>query len=958
MGNIANVRLTVPKTIPTAITRQKLVNDVLDSEKMLVYIHAGAGYGKTTLLSQIAGLCNNPVWFSLNHENEIATFITSFSNAIIRVFPNFGFIVSEYLCFEGKEHFITILANAFLDSLEKLTTDLTIILDDLHTIENPQIKAFMICIMKYPPNNYRLCLSSREAPWPELVSLQLKGHLLELTQNDLKFTKDEATQYLGFEAEHIYAITEGWPLAIGSFRVLRESNVTLTDIPASGSNALHTYLLHECISNLPTEIVNFLFATACFEELDPTMLNTVLDIKNAGLILENLASRNIFTVKTNNGLYRYHVLFHEYLLGSTVTSQNILLLNKASAYYFEQNDYSRAANYAILSKNQELLQKIILASYREYLKSGRFSELREWFQALDPTLETNRECLVAKGALLSSIGHFSAAKQCLDTVIPQLSRENTDLYIEARLHKARVLRNFVSFEASNQLLDEILAEINSLDEALYSVAIEKIYNLCWNSQIKEAYALTTELIEKYARIGNLRIRAWFERYLTAIHFFAGRMKDTVYYYQKSLELPKEERQYLEMHSIAIYAAKAYQMIGERDKAVDLITVELQRLRGTGRYEELWAAYLMAAEIHFQNTLIDRFNGESPSFEKVVKYFTLADEFAPLYRTTKYQMLWSKLLHLVNGLCFSSNPDPAIITEIFANFDLAVAFLKTMVLGRMFTYYSINNDLPNMVKYARLAIEVGERAGMMVVPVTAYGILAFDAILQQDYPHATSLTRHFLELCSQYGVYDFFRVRERYGIILQFALDNYIELDFTRQMLQFGGYTGKKVYIETLGGFSVFSYQDREKPLKMRSKKERELLAFLLDAGSKGTTKEQIYNAIWSESASDNVRKLIGVNLAHLKKDLAKLGVSNLISYNNNHYHIRRDEIASDIKLFETAIKAFELHPNTETAQKIIALYKGEYLSAFEAFWAIPKRIKCQKAYDQALRFFNEESQNT
>jgi LuxR family maltose regulon positive regulatory protein len=951
MGNVANGRLTAPKTASRTIVRRKLVDEVLDSQQMLVYIQAGAGYGKTTLLSQIAASYKNAVWFSLDHEDEIFTFINSFSEAISRTFPSFSFTASEYLPLEGQEHFITTLANAFLNSLEKLTKDFIIILDDLHTITSAPIRNLIICVMKYLPQNIRLCLSSREAPWPELISLRLKDCLFELTQNELKFTQDEADQYLGFDDERIYSVTEGWPLAISSFRMLWESGVSLADIPVSGHEALHVYLLNECLSNLPKEIINFLNTTANFEELDANMLNSVLGVKNARPILENLASRNIFTIKTSAGLYRYHALFREYLLKNTIPSQKIRLQSQASSYYFNQQDYSRAARYAVLAKDQSLLRKIILASYRDYLKSGRFSELRGWFQALDRTgVKTDRELLVAQGAFLSSIGNFNAAKQCLDTVIPQLSRDNFDLYIEAMLHKARVLRNFVSFEASNQLLDKLLADIDSPGEALYLVAIEKIYNLCWNSQVQEAHAITTHLIEKYARAGNLRIRAWFERYLTAVHFFAGRMKDAVYYYEKSLELPEAERQYLDMHDIAVYAAKAYQMMGERDKAVALITAELQKLRSAGRYEEMWSAYLFAAEIHFQNTYIDRVNGASPSYEKVIKYFTLADEFAPLYRTTEFQMLWAKLHRLVNSLYFSSHNDPAVITEIFANFDQAGDYLKTIVLGRLFGYYASIDDLPAAVRYAQLSIDIGEKSGIMMIPTIAYGVLALAAISKQEDPQALSLTRRFLELCAQNGSYDFFRLKGRYGVILQFALEHDIEPDFARQMMRFADYRGKKIYIETLGGFTVFPYQDRQTPLKMRTKKERELLAFLLDADGPGATKEQIYNAIWAESASDDIKKLIGVNLAQLKNDLAGLGVTNPIINQAKHYHICKEEIASDLELFEAAVQALELQPSEAAAHQIIALYKGEYLAEFEAFWAIPKRIKYREAYEKALGY--------
>lgn len=161
---------------------------------------------------------------------------------------------------------------------------------------------------------------------------------------------------------------------------------------------------------------------------------------------------------------------------------------------------------------------------------------------------------------------------------------------------------------------------------------------------------------------------------------------------------------------------------------------------------------------------------------------------------------------------------------------------------------------------------------------------------------------------------------------------------------------KKVYIRTLGGFTVTPYKNRQEPSKMRTKKERELFAFLLDAGNDGVTKEQIYNAIWSESESEDVKKLNGVNLAQIKKDLAGLDVENPIISHERHYSICRDEIVLDIDLFEEAMENFRLQKNNESAQKLLSLYKGDYLSDFEALWAIAKRIKYREAYEQAVSY--------
>jgi len=950
MINVSSVRVTIPKTPAGEIFRQGLIDTVIGSPQKIAYIHGGAGYGKTTLLAQVAGAMENAVWLTIDGENDLFTFLYILGETIRRPFPHYDFTPSEYLPFEKNEKFITILANALISSIEKLTADLMIIMDDLHTTNDPRIKKLITIIIRYKPENIRLCFGSREAPWQDLIPIRIRGNILELTQKELAFTRDEASQILSYADDNIYRLTEGWPIAVGSFKVLLENGVSVVDIPTQGTEALYSYLFYECVSRLPSETVHLMRTASCFEELDTQMLDAVLDKKNTRLMLESLVSRNIFTIKIETGQYRYHSLFREFLLQDIQVTEKLSLQSKAIDYYFNNHQYAKAARYAMRSKNAAMLQQIILASYRDYIKSGNFSELRVWFKALEDTCTIlNREVLLAKGIFLSSIGNFSAAKACLDKVI--LSEADQELYIAAMVHKARVLRNSVSFEESNKLLDELLSGMDDLTpDNLYTIAIEKIYNLCWNSQIKEAYTTSYNMIETCARAGALKIKAWFERYLTAVHFFAGRMKDAVYCYEKSLALPEQERRYLDMHSVGMYAAKAYQMLGDQSKAVSIISTEIQKLRSAGRYEELWAAYLLAAEIHYHIADMDRRNGGSASYETSEKYFTLGIEYAPLYRTSKYQLEWARMQRLVYSLIFTSDSKAAIIDEILSNLENIDDYLKIMVLGRLYGYFLSVADFPNAVKYALLSIEIGERSNMMMIPTIAYGILTGAAIAAKDQARAVRLTTHYLKLCSANGIYDYFKIRKTYGPILEFAFENGIELNFVKEMMALAGYETKKAYIKTLGGFSVFSFEDRQKPLKMRTKKERELFAFLLDVGSEGVTKEQIYNAIWSESESKDVKGLIGVNLTHIKNDLAVLGIDNPIVNNEKHYSICRDEITLDIDLFEEAAEEFKHQKSKEAAQKVLSLYKGEYLADFEAFWAVSKKIRYHEAYENALSF--------
>jgi LuxR family maltose regulon positive regulatory protein len=288
--NISSVRLTVPKAAKGEIIRSGLVDRVIGSQRRFVYIQAGAGYGKTTLLSQIARSSEHAVWFSFAGESDVFTFANAICEAVHQAFPQYSFAVSEYLPFMENDDFVTILANALIASIENISENIILIMDDIHTVKNDQIKELITCFMRFAPESIRICLGSREAPWGGLTPLNVMGRILELNQKELNFTKEEASQILDFDDAEIYRITEGWPLAIGSFRVLLENGVSPEDVPSQGKEALYSYLFQECIRQLPFEMIDFLKDSACFEELDVPMLDAVLKRKNTKLMLESLVA--------------------------------------------------------------------------------------------------------------------------------------------------------------------------------------------------------------------------------------------------------------------------------------------------------------------------------------------------------------------------------------------------------------------------------------------------------------------------------------------------------------------------------------------------------------------------------------------------------------------------------------------------------------------------------------------
>lgn len=936
------------------IHRKDLIDAILSTNNDLIYIHAAGGYGKSTLISQLAQTFLNTVVINLSGEPDVYSFVENLCDATHRACPDFVFTASEYLPFEKEKIFNTILANALINSFKTLSIIPIIVFDNLESVKTSSIRSFISTLVANKPKNIKFCFSSRQKLWQELTAY--RERILEITSQQLAITKSKAIEIIGYEDKSITEISQGYPIAISAYRVLMENGVLLEnglsslDLTAIDHDRLPLYLFKEIMKLMPSKLIDFLINSACFEEINTVLLDRLLEIKNSRLILESLYIRNMFTMRNVDGSLCYQPLFREFLLEYTSLSKKKSLLTMATNFYLEKEDYYLAAKYAILSDNKEILQKIILKCYRDYIKSGNFSALRIWFQAIEEkTSLVDIEILVAQGEFFSYVGDFDKAKTYFDSAIPFIKEEDKELYTDAIVHKARVIRNLISIEDSNQVLDELILKLEIFTfETAYKIIIEKIYNLCRNSQVNEAYALAKNMIERCAKYGNLKVKAWYERYLTAIHFFAGRMKDAVYYYEKSLELPEKERQYLDMYNVGIYAAKAYQIIGDTNKAITLITDELLKLKSTNRYEDLWGGYLFASEIYLNNNSIDKANNLSQSFENTMKCFKFAFESSTLYRNTKFQIVWIEMQLLINNLICSDNKKEDVINRIFANLGKANNYLKTIALGKLAEYFEDISDLKNSILCAKQCIQAGEKSNLMLMPTLAYGVLAHAAISINDKEQATKITKRYLQLCAEYGIYGQFKMRKSHKLILEFAFENEIELDFTKSMMDFSCQKIKKIYIKTFGSFSVTPYTEKHNPLKMRTKKERELLAYILNAGNEGVTKDQIYNALWSKSNSKDIKKLIGVNLAHIKKDLAILGVDNPIVNHNKYYSVCRGEIISDITLFEEAAKEFTLDANTSSAQKIISLYNGDYLSDFEAPWVIERRARYKRIYESAL----------
>jgi len=196
--------------------------------RKLVYVIAGAGYGKTQAVRHYVEQQDAAVWWMQLTENDNETFsfwenlvhTISIDNPELAVeLRELGFPKTQ-ICFR---RFTEIMRAA-----EYRLRKLFLVVDDFHLIHSKEVLLFVerCAYMKIP--SVCLVLLSRKEPEINAVSLLAKGNISMITEDELRFTVAEAAEFLRRheiflstqEVSQLIDVTKGWALAINLFHLM------------------------------------------------------------------------------------------------------------------------------------------------------------------------------------------------------------------------------------------------------------------------------------------------------------------------------------------------------------------------------------------------------------------------------------------------------------------------------------------------------------------------------------------------------------------------------------------------------------------------------------------------------------------------------------------------------------------------------------------------------------------
>jgi len=469
---VLRTKITPPYRGDEILSRQRLIelfDDLL--EKKLVILTAPAGYGKTSLLVDMAFRHELPFcWYLLDPlDKELTRFLTHFIAAIQLKFPQFGvqsLAALQNLITAGTassaERFLVTLVNELYQTVRE---HFAIVLDDYHNLDdNLEINAFISRFVQEVDQNCHLVILSRALlPLPDLPLMVARSQVGGIGMLELAFRTDEiqALMLQNYQqsipdkmAAELAQRTEGWitGLLLSAHSVEQGMLDRLRLARVSGVG-LYDYLVHQVLEQQPPELQDFLQKSAYLEEFNaemcadliynlPSVGQTVrmsgeeladsLSCKNEPdhqqiqamqALIKTLLKHNLFVTPVGEAgsWLRYHPLFREFLQDHLAKKQPETahqVIFSLVRIYGQHGEWERA--YAACERLDDPAATTWLLEQASHtmLTGGRISLFQRWLNALPPGMLESRPVLLARhGLALATQGESARGLGYLDQAL-------------------------------------------------------------------------------------------------------------------------------------------------------------------------------------------------------------------------------------------------------------------------------------------------------------------------------------------------------------------------------------------------------------------------------------------------------------------------------------------------------------------------------------------------------------
>lgn len=410
-------KLYLPPARRDAVRRPRLTRRLTEGLwRPLTLVSAPAGFGKTTLLSDYSTTLDaagpkpgqvtktHPMaWLSLDRGDNDPGRFWGYFLAALRTIPGLAAALPDELDAGAPPE---LLLAPLINGLEAESPGATgvgttmppaarpapiiLALDDYHVIQAPAIHAAVSYLVEHIPAGLRLVILTRsDPPWP-LARLRANGLMTELRADDLRFSPDEAAEFLTramgllLTAADIAALeerTEGWIAALQMAAISLEGHPDPHRFIAafSGENRyIADYLAEEVIAAQPDPLRRFLLRSSILDQLSAPLCDAVTgDGPGSGgdstadtghtdsrALLEQAERRGLFLIPLDGERhwFRFHHLFRDLLRTRLLQTEPDLVpaLHIRASTWLAANGFTlEAAGHSVAARHFERAAELV-----------------------------------------------------------------------------------------------------------------------------------------------------------------------------------------------------------------------------------------------------------------------------------------------------------------------------------------------------------------------------------------------------------------------------------------------------------------------------------------------------------------------------------------------------------------------------------------------------------------------
>jgi ATP/maltotriose-dependent transcriptional regulator MalT len=415
----------------------------------LTVLSAPSGYGKSTALTQwVSETPAHVAWLLLDeNDNDPVRFCTHVLAAFDRVVPGTLAVGLPYAQNAQASLADVTLLTQLVNLLAAAEGDIVLVLDDYHTLsqDNMEIHDAMLHFVERLPARVHVILSTRTAVPLRVAKLRVQRRVLELRIDDLRFTEEEAQEFLergtGEKiaqgvSSRILTRTEGWvaglQLAVLALEEHPVSADSLVDVIGEHRYVVD-FLADEVLLRLPPEVRECVLRIAVLDRFNAELCDALPGVADSQTTLETLERENAFLVPLDDirDWYRFHELFAEVLrkrLHQTHQAEIAELYRRASAWHEVNGVASEAVHYALLAGDEQVAVRIVedavkrVSAETDTPKAGLLDALKQCLDVLPQALirKHPRFCL-AQAEVLLQLGCVDESEQWLEDAIALVS---------------------------------------------------------------------------------------------------------------------------------------------------------------------------------------------------------------------------------------------------------------------------------------------------------------------------------------------------------------------------------------------------------------------------------------------------------------------------------------------------------------------------------------------------------